>query len=90
VRGKFVFNNPSASTQVNDHHPTFVFIGEDTQHPNVRQQFALIAMNAKKKFSKSSIASRFSQKAWLRRRPSRGYATESCADLSGLITRVAN
>ena len=48
VRGKFVYNNPSASTQVNDH-PTFVFIGADTQHPNVRQQFALIAMNAKKK-----------------------------------------
>jgi len=49
VRGKFVYNNPSASMQVNDHHPTFVFIGADTQHPNVRQTFALIAMNTKKK-----------------------------------------
>ena len=49
VRGKFVYNNPSAPTQVSDHRPTFVFIGADTQHPNVRQQFALIAMTAKKK-----------------------------------------
>jgi hypothetical protein len=35
VRGKFVYNNPSASTQVNDHHPTFVFIGADNRFHRV-------------------------------------------------------
>lgn len=48
VRGKFVYNNPSAPAQIVEHRPTFIFIGAD-QHPNVRQQFSLVAMNAKKK-----------------------------------------
>jgi hypothetical protein len=48
VRGKFVYNNPSAPAQIVEHRPLFVFIGAD-QHPNVRQQFSLVAMNAKKK-----------------------------------------
>jgi|SRR5208282_4557496 len=48
VRGKFLYNNPSAPTQINEHRPTFIFIGAD-QHPNVRQSFALVAMTAKKK-----------------------------------------
>jgi hypothetical protein len=48
VRGKFVYNNPSAPAQISEHRPLFVFIGAD-QHPNVRQQFSLVAMNAKKK-----------------------------------------
>src|SRR6266446_3452106 len=42
------------------------------------------------RFSRSSISSRFSQKPWLRSRPSRGYAKVSCADSTGPITRVAN
>src|SRR5204863_5327360 len=41
------------------------------------------------RFSRSSISSRFSQKPWLRSRPSRGYAKVSCADSTGPITRVA-
>ncbi len=48
VRGKFVYNNPSAPAQIVEHRPTFIFIGAD-QHPNVRQQFSLVAMTAKKK-----------------------------------------
>lgn len=48
VRGKFVYNNPSAPAQISEHRPLFVFIGAD-QHPNVRQQFSLVAMTAKKK-----------------------------------------
>lgn len=48
VRGKFVYENASAPIQVNDHRPVFVFIGAD-QHSNVRQSFALVAMNMKKK-----------------------------------------
>src|SRR6266478_1911630 len=42
------------------------------------------------RFSRSSISFRFSQKPWLRSRPSRGYAKVSCADSTGPITRVAN
>jgi len=42
------------------------------------------------RFSRSSISSRFSQKPWLRSRPSRGYAKVSCEDSNGPITRAAN
>jgi hypothetical protein len=47
-RGKFIYPNPSGSIQIDEHRPTFVFIGAD-QTPTVRVTFALTNMTAKKK-----------------------------------------
>jgi hypothetical protein len=48
LRDKFIYPNPKGQTQIEDHHPTFAFIGAD-QTPTVRVTFALINMTAKKK-----------------------------------------
>jgi hypothetical protein len=48
LRDKFIYPNPTGQIQIDDHHPTFVFIGAD-QTPTVRVTFALINMTAKKK-----------------------------------------
>ena len=48
LRDKFIYPNPTGQIRIDDHHPTFVFIGAD-QTPTVRVTFALINMTAKKK-----------------------------------------